>query len=119
MKQAIYGLILYVFLMLPPVITLSESIMSIHMHMQMPLLGISGMLMTPLLQKKFPGFFSKWNKNGIPGIILFLIVFSYWLIPRAMDDALMLTSVQVFKFISWPFLIGVPLRDSWSKLSVG
>jgi|SRR5690625_2006780 len=117
MKQAFYGLILYVFLMIPPVIHLSESIMSIHMHMQMPLLGIAGMLMTPFLQKKFPSFFSKWNENGIPGIILFLIVFCYWLLPRAMDETLALTHIEVFKFISWPFLIGLPLRDSWPKLS--
>ncbi|MBO1002964.1 hypothetical protein ACFSKI_02295 [Pseudogracilibacillus auburnensis] len=117
MKQAIYGLILYVFLMIPPVVHLSESIMSIHMHMQMPLLGIAGMFMTPFLQKKFPSFFKKWNENGIPGIILFFIVFFYWLLPRAMDETLILTHVEVFKFISWPFLIGVSLRDSWAKLS--
>ena len=118
MKQAIYGLVLYLFLMLPPVIYLSESIMAIHMHMQMPLLAIVGMLMTPFLKERFPSFFSKWNENGMPGIILFLIVFSYWLIPRAMDDAMTTTIVEVFKFISWPFLIGVPLRDSWSKISL-
>lgn len=118
MKQAIYGLILYIFLMLPPVIQLSESIMAIHMHMQMPLLAVVGMLFTPLLQKVFPTFFEKWNHHGLPGLLLFLIVFSYWLIPRAMDDALTHSIVEVFKFISWPFLIGVPLRDSWSKISL-
>lgn len=119
MKQAFYGLVLYMFLMIPPVVHLSESIMSIHMHMQMPLLGIAGMLMTPFFQKQFPTFFKKWNGNGIPGIILFLIVFCYWLLPRAMDEALALTHVEVFKFISWPFLIGLPLRDSWPKLATG
>jgi|SRR5690625_857744 len=117
MKQAIYGLILLVFLSLPPVIDLAESIMSIHMHMQMPLLAVAGMLMTPFLQQKFKSFFEKWNANGVPGIILFLIVVFYWLIPRAMDDALMSIPVEIFKFFSWTFLIGVPLRDSWPKLS--
>src|SRR5699024_185052 len=118
MKQAIYGLVLYVFLMLPPVITLSESIMSIHMHVQMPLLGIAGMLMTPFLQQRFPDIFKKWNKNGIPGIILFMIIVIYWLIPRTMDEALTMSTVEVFNFVSWPFLAGVPLRDSWRKLSI-
>lgn len=116
MKQAIYGLVLYIFLMLPPVVTLSESIMSIHMHMQMPLLGIVGLLMTPYLKEKRPAFFRKWNQNGIPGIILFMLVIIYWLIPRAMDEALTVPFVEVFKFVSWPFLVGVPLRDSWGKL---
>lgn len=116
MKQAIYGLILYLFLIAPPVANMAESIMSIHMHVQMPLLGIAGFLMAPFLQKRFKGFFDRWNHNGIPGILLFIIVASYWLVPRAMDDTLMITAVQVFKFISWPFLIGLPLRDSWPKL---
>ncbi|GAB3790007.1 hypothetical protein [Virgibacillus kimchii] len=118
MRQTKYGLILYIFLMLPPVATLFEFNMTIHMHMQMPLLAAAGMLMYPYLKRKFPGFFEKYNKNGIPGIILLLIVVSYWLLPRAMDEALTVPAVQVFKFISWPFLVGVPLRDSWNKLSV-
>lgn len=116
MKQAIYGLILYIFLILPPVAAMAESIMSIHMHVQMPLLAAAGMLMTPYLKQIFPRFFEKWNSNGIPGIILFLVVVCYWLLPRAMDEALAFHSMEIFKFISWPFLIGVPLRDSWKKI---
>jgi hypothetical protein len=117
MKQAIYGLILYIFLMLPPVISISESIMVLHMHMQMPLLLIVGTLFTPYLKQKFPNFFAKWNENGIPGILLFLLIFIYWMIPRLMDEALTIPSVEIFKFISLPFLAGIPLRDSWNKLS--
>lgn len=117
MKQAMYGLILFIFLALPPVVKISESIMVIHMHMQMPLLVISGMLMTPYLKQKFPKFFAKWNSDGVPGIILFFIIISYWMIPRAMDDAIANLGVEVFKFISFPFLAGVPLRDSWGKLT--
>jgi len=116
MKQTIYGLILFIFMMMPPVIELTESIMSIHMHMQMPLLAIAGMLMYPIFKKWFPNFFERWNENGIPGMMLFLIIVIYWLFPRTMDEALTYTSTEVFKFISWPFLAGIPLRDSWGKL---
>jgi hypothetical protein len=38
MKQSLYGLMLYIVLLLPPVANLLESIMIIHM--QMPLLGL-------------------------------------------------------------------------------
>ncbi|MBY7143077.1 hypothetical protein KFZ56_08410 [Virgibacillus sp. NKC19-3] len=117
MKQAIYGLGLYIFLCLPPVITLLESIMSFHMHMQMPFLIVAGFLMAPFFQKQFPYLFEKWNHNGIPGILLFTIIMAYWLIPRTMDEALTIHAVEIFKFISLPFLAGVPLRDSWRKLS--
>lgn len=117
MMQFRYGLLLYIFLMVPPVAHLMESIMIVHMHMQMPMLVIAGFLMGRLFLMKFPQFFSKWNSNGVPGIALFIIIMVYWMIPRTMDDALTIQSVEVFKFISLPFLAGVPLRDSWGKLS--
>ena len=118
MKQAKYGLLLFVFLALPPVANLLESIMIIHMHMQMPLLIIAGFFMAKFFLLRFPKFFETWNQNGIPGILLFLVILVYWMIPRTMDEALTLNSVEIFKFISLPFLAGVPLRDSWRKLSV-
>lgn len=116
MKQALYGSILLIFLMLPPVNHLAETIMSIHMHMQMPLIAVGGMLLTPLLQKKFPGFFQKWNETGIPGITLFIIIVMFWLMPKAMDDTLASNYMEAFKFISWS-IVGISLRDSWKKLS--
>lgn len=117
MGQFKFGLGLFIFLIIPPVARFMESVMVMHMHMQMPMLVIAGLLMAPFFQKKFPRFFDKWNENGIPGILLFIIIIGYWLLPRTMDEALALTSVQIFKFISLPFLAGVPLRDSWRKLS--
>lgn len=118
MKQFKYGLAFYIFLVLPPVANVLESIMIMHMHMQMPLFVLTGFLMAKLLQQKFPGFFDKWNGNGIPGILLFSIIMMYWMIPRTMDEALTMQSIELFKFFSLPFLAGVPLRDSWGKVSL-
>lgn len=117
MTQFKYGLLLFIVLALPPVSNLLESIMIVHMHMQMPLLVVAGVLMGKLFQQRFPAFFQKWNENGIPGILLFSIIMIYWMIPRTMDEALTVQAVQIFKFISLPLLAGVPLRDSWPKLS--
>ncbi|SOB99377.1 hypothetical protein SAMN05880501_102194 [Ureibacillus xyleni] len=117
MKQAIYGLILYVFLILPPVASLAESVMTIHMHMQMPLLVVVGFLFTPFLKQTFPNFFVQWNAKGVPGILLFMVITVYWMLPRAMDEALNIRAIETFKFISLPFFAGVPLRDSWSKMN--
>ncbi|HLR53013.1 MAG TPA: hypothetical protein VK072_09095 [Candidatus Avamphibacillus sp.] len=118
MKQAVYGLVLFIFLALPPVAELAESIMIIHMHMQMPLFVVAGFLMGKFFQIKFPGFFEKWNKDGVPGILLFGVIMIYWtVIPRTMDEALTMYSMELFKFFSLTFLAGVPLRDSWKKLS--
>ncbi|WP_271401693.1 hypothetical protein [Salinicoccus roseus] len=116
MKQFWYGLVLFLFLALPPVRHLLESIMAFHMHMQMPLLFVSGLLMAPCFMKRFRQFFGKWNGSGLPGVILFLIIVMYWMVPKAMDESLEIMAVEAFKFISLPFLAGVPLRDSWSKI---
>ncbi|MEK5037661.1 hypothetical protein [Sporosarcina sp. FSL K6-3457] len=118
MKQFMYGLVFYIFLVLPPVANVMESIMIIHMHMQMPLLVVTGFLMAKFFQQKFPGFFDKWNGNGVPGIVLFSIIWLYWMMPRTMDEALTVQNVELFKFISLPFLAGIPLRDSWKKISL-
>lgn len=116
MKQYTYGLLLFVILMLPPVANLLESIMIIHMHMQMPLLVFSGFLMAPFFQLRFPHFFKKWNQNGIPGILMFIIISVYWMLPRTMDESLTSIYMETFKFFSLAFLAGIPLRDSWNKL---
>jgi len=116
MNLPIFGLVLLIFLIVPPVANLMESVMIIHMHMQMPMLIIAGFFMGRFIIERFPRFFEKWNANGIPGILLFLIVLAYWMLPRTMDEALNLTTIELFKFISLPFLAGVPLRDSWKKL---
>jgi hypothetical protein len=116
MNQSFYGLLLFIFLVIPPVAHFMESLMVIHMHMQMPMLVIAGMLMARFFQSLFPGFFEKWNQNGVPGIVLFVIIACYWMLPRTMDEALTEQSVEIFKFISLPFLAGIPLRDSWRKL---
>nr|WP_202925699.1 hypothetical protein [Virgibacillus sp. MSP4-1] len=116
MKQSVYGFIMFMVLILPPVAYLLESIMIVHMHMQMPLLVISGFLMAPFFFKHLPSVFEKWNHNGVPGILLVVVIWSFWMIPRSMDEALTIQAVEIFKFISLPFLVGVPLRDSWKKL---
>jgi len=116
-KQSLYGLLLLLVLALPPVANLLESIMVVHMHMQMPLIVFAGFLMGKFFQLRFPSLFQTWNHNGVPGILLFSIILVYWMIPRTMDDALTMTSVEVFKFISLSLLAGVPLRDSWNKLT--
>lgn len=116
MNQSSLGFYLLIFLAIPPVAHLMESVMIIHMHMQMPMLIIAGVLMARFFQLRFPKFFEKWNSDGIPGILLFVIVMGYWMLPRTMDEALEIQAVEIFKFISLPFLAGVPLRDSWKKL---
>src|SRR5690625_1698165 len=108
MKKLLYGLSLYLLLLFPPVVSLLETYMVSHMMIQMPLLIVSGILIGYYLIEKYPTAFKKWNGSGIPGITLVYIVTMYWMLPRAMDEALLFQTVQLFKFISLPFLVGIP-----------
>src|SRR5690625_2666616 len=102
-------------MILPITITYLEKIMIIHMLVQLPLLIVIGWLLGDGLIKRFPAFFSRWNHNGIPGMILVVFITTYWMFPRAMDESLSLWYVELFKFTSLPF-VGVLLKDSWWKI---
>lgn len=117
MNQFWLGLGLLIFLIVPPVANLMESVMIIHMHMQMPMLVIAGFLMGKFFLEKYPRFFDKYNENGVPGILLFVVIMSFWMLPRTMDEALTEPMMEIFKFVSLPFLAGVSLRDSWRRLN--
>ncbi|MFB4167850.1 hypothetical protein [Virgibacillus sp. JSM 102003] len=117
MLQAKYGFLLFVLLIIPPIRNVMESVMVIHMLVQIPLLIISGWLLAGYFQSKFSSFFLKWNHNGVPGIILVVLFVAYWMIPRTLDEALNMWNIELFKFVSLPFLVGVALKDSWKKLA--
>src|SRR5699024_12678833 len=112
-KQAKYGVILYVCLAIPFVANFLESIMVTHMLIQMPLLIVSGWLMTSYIEERFDYIVKKWNKNGVAGIILVIIITIYWLIPITMDEEFKITIVEMYKFISIPFLDGCSLPFRW------
>ncbi|GAB3802795.1 hypothetical protein [Virgibacillus kimchii] len=116
MRQFIAGVILYTVLLIPPVLHFLESMMYTHMLVQIPLLIVAGWMMGKVVMEKGKPFFDKWNANGVPGITLTIVVTMYWMLPRAMDEALMYWPVEVFKLVGLPLLAGIPLRDSWKKL---
>lgn len=115
--QAKLGLALYIIMAFPTIVNYLESIMIVHMLIQLPLLILTGWLLGSFIITKGISFFSKWNENGIPGIIIFVFVTTYWMFPRAMDEALTLWTVELLKFISLP-LVGILLKDSWPKIKV-
>ncbi|MFD1361665.1 hypothetical protein [Lentibacillus salinarum] len=116
MSKSLFGLILFVLLALPPVRNAMESVMITHMLVQIPLLITSGCLMAEAVQEKCYQFWAKWNGNGIAGILLAILLTIYWMIPRMLDESLVNGHVELFKFLSLPFLVGIPLRNSWRKL---
>lgn len=115
MRQTQIGIVLYMILIIPLVISKLESIMILHMLVQLPLLITAGWLFGKVIIEKYSTFFNKSNANGIPGMLFIVIVTSYWMFPRVMDEALDLWTTELFKFIVMP-LVGFVLRDSWNKM---
>lgn len=81
-----------------------EQTMSRHMLMQIPMLLAGGMFLGRwLLQtvnQETGGRFAAWNENGLPGLFAFLLVTAYWMVPKALDDAIASSLVEQAKILS-------------------
>ncbi|WP_208590620.1 hypothetical protein [Gracilibacillus suaedae] len=105
--------ILFFILLLAPVIRESlESVMVLHMFLQLPLLILVGVL---LHGNRNWRFLEKWNDNGVAGMLLAVGVLIFWMLPRSLDDALTEIELEIWKFASLP-LLGFLWKNSWRKI---
>ncbi|MDY0393447.1 hypothetical protein ACFSMW_13735 [Virgibacillus halophilus] len=118
MKQTVAGMILFTLLAVPPIRELFESAMITHMLVQLPLLIVSGWLMGSSVINRYHNFFQKWNADGVAGMLLVVTITMYWMLPRVLDESLVIWYIELFKFTGLSFLTGISLRDSWKKLGV-
>lgn len=117
MQQTFIGIVLYILLLIPPIVSIMESLMILHMLVQIPLLIIAGWLVGQFVMNKYRSFFTKWNDDGVSGVLIFFFITMYWMLPRAMDEALGIWYIELFKFVGLP-LAGLVFRDSWGKLQI-
>jgi hypothetical protein len=115
-KPLIIGSSILLILLIPPIRVYMESIMIIHMLVQLPLLIIAGWFLGEYMISKIPKVFIVSNDNGVPGIILFVAITMFWMLPRTLDEALTFPIYELFKFVSLPFS-GIILVDSWGKIN--
>lgn len=116
MIAALGGLGLIMLLALPWTRHALESVMILHMLVQIPLLAVAGALTAKALAPRWRATLETWNENGISGILMAAIVSSWWMVPRALDAALASPAMELAKFISLPLFVGAPLALSWSRL---
>ena len=118
-------------LSVPPMRTLIEQSMLWHMAIQMPLLILTGWLLmasgSPLpaagistrtnqltaLQTTSQTYSSctEWNVYGLTGFVFSFITITYWMLPSAIDRAVVLPSADVIKLLSL-LVCGASLRHS-------
>jgi len=95
-----------------------ESSMATHMLVQIPLLAIGGVLFGLAVPPRVQRVILPYNGGGVPGLLLFVFVSSYWMLPRALDGALASPIMELAKFFSLPLLAGLTLALSWPRASL-
>ncbi len=121
-KCFLLGFIIIGMLALPPLRTILLSTMAGHMLIQIPLLAFSGYLLGKGFILKKKDAFIQYNQNGIPGLIVTISVFSFWMLPRTLDTTLTVGWLELAKYISLPLLVGLPLGISivrWHPITKG
>lgn len=95
--------------------------MSTHMLVQIPLLVLAGIFAEQAwragrgrLPERSRGSGSpgwSYNEYGVPGMLFASLIGACWMLPRALDDALLVWQVAAFKYVGL-FVAGVVLRAS-------
>lgn len=92
------------------------ALMSLHMLVQIPLLVLAGLF----AERAWHGFHAgvagrgghsvagdgrvrwTWNAHGLPGLLLVSLIGACWMVPKALDDALVDWRVAAFKYLGLP-----------------
>jgi hypothetical protein len=110
-----WGLLLIGALGLPSMRRVLEANMVTHMLVQIPLLAAAGVLLAsslgPRVRRRLEAIADAW-----PGMLAVWFASSYWMLPRALDAALVSPVTELAKFCSLPLLVGLPLALSWPRL---
>lgn len=102
-------------LWLPAVRNGLEHDMAVHMAVQMPLLIALGALVAAAYRFE-PRWLAAADWLGIPGIAAVVLGTSFWMLPRALDQAIADSRVDLVKFLTLPLLVGMPLGLSWRRM---
>jgi hypothetical protein len=117
MRRALLALIatvLAVALSAPPWRYLIEQSMVWHMAVQMPLLVLAGWwAIRALPHGRAVDWLTPWNRYGLTGFITALVILAYWMLPLAIDRAVVLPQADLFKLLTL-FFAGLLLQHSFA-----
>ncbi len=107
------GPILLILLMIPQGAEWLESTMTGHMLIQFPLLVLAGYWIGIVWKQGTPSIDN--YLGGIPGLLLIIFTFLFWMIPRSLDQAITSDFMEIAKYITLTLCVGVPLGVGWHK----
>lgn len=106
----VFGMI-FVVVKTPFGIWLEESMVR-HMLIQFPLILATGVLLGFAMPVRIQQRITCFNAYGLSGLILFMLVTAFWMIPRALDHALLSPGVEFAKVLSL-LVAGMAIQCSW------
>lgn len=86
--------------------------MARHMLLQFPLLLVAGAALASSLPPRLCARIEPFNAHGLAGLLIFLVVSGFWMIPRALDQALLSPQMELAKFATL-LTAGGALQLSW------
>ena len=102
-------------LSIPPMRAVIEQSMAWHMVFQMPLLVLSGWLaMRALPHTSLQTRWDSFNQFGLTGLLALQIIVAYWMLPLAIDRAVVLPAVDALKLLTL-FISGALLADGFKR----
>jgi hypothetical protein len=103
-------------LWLSPLRIALERDMALHMTVQVPLLIALGVLLAAPLRRHEPRWLADADWLGIPGIAAVVLGTSFWMLPRALDQAVADPHFDLIKFLTLPLFVGLTLGLSWQRM---
>lgn len=87
-----------------------------HLFVAIPGLIVFGYIIGKTVLPE-PSFIAKWNRTGVPLLLLASLLFLFWMIPRFLDASIQQQNFYLLKIFSLTFLCGLPLAWSLKKAS--
>ena len=117
-SRAAFHATLALFVLAIPIVQrdMLTALMSLHMLVQIPLLLLAGVFLELACRTRLGGSCLR-NDYGIAGLLLVSLVTAGWMIPKALDDALVDWRVAALKYAGLP-VCGWVLAASWRRAPV-
>ncbi len=94
-----------------------EASMARHMGLEFPLLFIIGWLTALIAGRRFARLIEPWNAKGLTALVFTALVTAFWMVPAALDLAVLNTGVGLIKVLSW-LVAGMLMGASWRQAGV-
>ena len=91
--------------------------MARHMGLELPALFLVGWLAGTCAGPRLGRALAPWNANGLPGLLFAACVSGFWMLPAALDAAVLHAGVATAKVASL-VTAGMLLQASWSSAGI-